>query len=453
MLFIILLLEGFITISVEIITIRQLLPFYGGSVVITSIIIGVFLLFLAIGYRRGGLCRADFLQQLRFNFSLSLFWIGLGLSYSFIAVFHYISIVRLHMPYLWGLFLYLLCVLAPIVYWLGQTIPLTTNLFNQQHRVSHISGRALFLSTIGSFLGALLTSLLFFQYIGVAWTIAINCLLLLVLILYLGVNSGLSWWRGFWLLLALFFILVINIDTEHVHFKKTSNYANYRVIESQDFSRLLQINESNSSLLTADQKGFPYIEFVRDILFNQLNILHKKILVIGAGGFSLTASGAHDNEVIYVDIDPAVKRLAEEDFLRQSIKGTFVATDARLYLEQRQTQFDVIFSDAYSHQTTIPPSLLTMEYFQSIAQHLNENGLFILNVIANPFFQDDYAKIVFNSIHAVFPYCALMPLSWQYPMANVIYVCPKVIKKEAVYRDDLTTATLDYFNSRETAIP
>lgn len=50
----ILILEGFVTISVEILTIRQLIPFYGNSVIITSIIIGIFLLFLAFGYWRGG---------------------------------------------------------------------------------------------------------------------------------------------------------------------------------------------------------------------------------------------------------------------------------------------------------------------------------------------------------------------------------------------------------------
>jgi predicted membrane-bound spermidine synthase len=50
---IILLFEGFITISVELILIRQLIPFYGNSVIVTSVFIGIFLLFLAIGYWRG----------------------------------------------------------------------------------------------------------------------------------------------------------------------------------------------------------------------------------------------------------------------------------------------------------------------------------------------------------------------------------------------------------------
>jgi spermidine synthase len=445
MLFIILLLEGFITISVEILTIRQLLPFFGGSVVITSIIIGVFLLFLALGYWRGGVCREDFFKQLSRNFACSMVWLGVGLSYSFIAVFYHLSAYKAHLSFLSSLFLYLFLVLAPIVYWLGQTIPLTTNLFSQQHRVSHISGRALFLSTIGSFLGALLTSLLLFQYAGVAWTVVINCGLLLGLILFMRLESNVSLWQALGLFLAFGLIIMLNVNAEHAQFKKTTNYANYQVLESAEFSKLLQINRSNSSLLTADKKGFAYIEAVRDVLFNKLNVQRKQLLVIGAGGFSLTAAGTNNNTVTYVDIDPDIKKVAETHFLNQPINGEFIAQDARSYLQQTTAQFDVIFADAYSHHATVPASLLTVEYFQSLANHLSSGGLLVINIIADPLFRDNYASIVFNTIHAVFHYCAVVPIDWQSPLTNLIYVCPNVAKTQAIYRDDLNTATSDFY--------
>ena len=41
-------LEGFVSISVEILAIRQLIPMVGNSVIVTSLIIGIFLLFLAM---------------------------------------------------------------------------------------------------------------------------------------------------------------------------------------------------------------------------------------------------------------------------------------------------------------------------------------------------------------------------------------------------------------------
>lgn len=449
-LLIILLLEGFITISVEILTIRQLLPFFGGSVLITSVIIGVFLLFLALGYWRGGVCQSNIFRRLSRNFTLALIWVGLGLNYTVISVFFYVSTLKWNMALLLSLSLYLLMVLAPIVFWLGQTIPLTTNLFNKELRVSDISGRALFISTIGSFLGAILTSLFLFQYLGVAWTVVINCLILFILVVYIRPHSRHSWWFISCLFLTLLFIKILNVDIEKMQFLKTNNYANYEVTTPSPSSKQFQINHSASSLITADKKGFAYIELMRDILFNKLNLHHKQFLIIGAGGFTLTADGTHGNEVTYVDIDPEIKHLAETHFLNASIKGQFVGKDARAYLSQSQARFDVIVSDAYSNQAAIPPSLLTVNYFQAIANHLKSQGLLLVNIIHDPLFNDDYARNVFNTIHSVFPYCTIMTVNWAYSsLANIIYVCPKMASNNKVYSDNLSTATLDFFNSKQ----
>jgi spermidine synthase len=451
LLFTILLLEGFITISVEILTIRQLLPFFGGSVVITSIIIGVFLLFLALGYWRGGCCKENYFKRLQRNFSASFFLIGIGLSYCLIALFFDFVMVFFAVPFLLGLFLYLLFFLAPIVYFLGQTVPLTTHLFNQELKTAQISGRALFFSTLGSFFGALLTSLIFFQYLGVAWALVINCSLLLCLIIFMQLKRGLPYWHVLGYLLALGCIINLNLNFERNFFKKTTNYANYRVVEDADFRRILEINGSSSSLVTNDQDAFPYIEFVRKLLFQQLHLQHKSILVVGAGGFTLTTKGSYENNVTYLDIDKNIKTLAEAHFLHRPIEGHFIAEDARRYLRENPKKYDVIFSDAYSHRMSIPPSLLTVDYFQLLARHLNKNGLMIVNIIANPFFQDNYARTVFNSIHAAFPYCTVVPIQWK-KMANMMYVCPKTPQHdEWVYRDDRTTATMDYFKSLEAA--
>lgn len=446
-LFIVLLLEGFITISVEVLTIRQLLPFFGGSVLITSIIIGVFLLFLALGYWRGGVYKHDFLKQLTRNFSLSLLWIGIGLSYSFIAVFYYVSAYQIHMPFLLSLTVYLLLVLAPIVYWLGQTVPITTNLFNQDQRVSRISGSALFLSTIGSFLGAIVTSLVFFQYLGVAYTVAINCILLLLLVMLLQRQLAFAPCKWIMLIVAMVFILFLNINVERLHFVRTNNYGNYRVLTTPDFTRILQINESSSSSIGEDKRAFPYIEFIRKILFTDFKLENKDILVIGAGGFTLTAKGAHHNKVTYVDIDPDIKSLAEQHFLRDNIKGHFIGMDARRYLMQTDRQYDVILSDVYSHQATIPPSLLTVEYFQRLKRHLRKDGFMIANIIANPTFDDAFSQRVYNTILRVFPFCAVTPLNWEYPLTNVIYICPNRQADMSIYRDDLSSSTTDFFKS------
>lgn len=444
----ILLVEGFITISLEILTIRQLTPFFGNSVIITSLIIGVFLLFLALGYWRGSLQSDDFLKKLRNNFIASLVGVGLGLSYAYIAFFFYITVIKWSFAFLYSLTLYLLLTIAPIVYWLGQTIPLTTNLFNQQQRISQVSGRALFISTLGSFLGAVITSLLFFQFLGVAWTIVINCLLIALLIIITQINNHWSWQILIFLIIVLFGIKLINVDYEHLHFKLTNNYGNYQVHKSLAERKILEINLSPSSLLTSNQQGFAYINFIQDLLFKQLKLKQQKILVIGAGGFSLTAAGTYGNQVSFIDIDPDIKHFAEHYFLEKKINGKFLAQDARAYLSRSREKFAVIISDVYSHQSAIPNSLLTTEYFQQLAKHLQPKGLMIANILSNPLFNDAYSQRINNTIHQIFPFCAIMPLSWQHKMMNVIYVCSKQEIDESNYNDNLNTAALDYFKSQ-----
>ncbi len=447
-LLLILLLEGFITISVEVLTIRQLVPFYGGSVLMTSLIIGVFLLFLAVGYWRGGQHQKDILKVLYRNFALSFFWIGVGLSYSFLSVFYYMSLVYLNQSFLVSLALFLFLVLAPIVYWLGQTVPLTTNLFNQEQGVSRISGKALFLSTIGSFLGALLTSLVLFHFLGVAWTIVINCFLLLVLLCVMSAFQAKYYLQTGMFFLGLIFIFILNVSYEKNGFSRTNNYANYQVVALPDFSKVLQVNNSMSSKVTQDKKGFPYIEFIKRLLFDDMKLSNKEILVIGAGGFSMTAAGTHENQFTYVDIDPEIQTIAEEHFLKEPIKGAFVGEDARLFLQKHDKKWDVILSDVYSNQTTIPPMLLTQEYFQAIKKRLKPAGFMIVNAIANPFFENNYAKAIHQTIESVFPYCVVYPLEFSQPNANIIYICPNDSgSNKPIYRDDKTTATLDYYDS------
>lgn len=443
-LLIILLLEGFITISVEILTIRQLTPFFGSSVVITSIIIGIFLLFLALGYSHGGLYKEDCLQKLRRNFMLSLFWIGIGLSYAFLWYFFKTTLYVWHFPALASLILYLLLVLAPTVYWLGQTIPLTTNLFNQEQKVSQISGHALFLSTVGSFLGALVTTLILFQYAGIAWTVVVNCLLLWLLIARIPHPNKLP--VGL-LLIALCSIKMLNVDFEKNTFVLTNNYGNYQVQAQADNSRTLFMNLSASSQLSHQNTGFPYIEFIKNFLFKEMKLENKQLLVIGAGGFSLSAAGVGNNIVTYVDIDKDIKEVSEKYFLQKPIQGEFHSDDARLFFNKFPEKiYDVIISDAYSHTNSIPQSLLTQEYFRQIYNHLAPSGILIANIIADPLFRNTYSRRVHNTIGSLFNHCTVTPIGWS-QSSNMLYVCTKQHEDRMVYTDNASSATLDFFNA------
>ncbi|HBC71861.1 MAG TPA: hypothetical protein DCZ38_03690, partial [Coxiellaceae bacterium] len=252
---IVIFLEGFVSISIEILTIRQVIPVAGTSIIVTSLIIGIFLLFLAIGYWRGGLYRDNFTSILRRNFIIAAGLMGIGISYPFIAYFfvtleHYIATSN----FLFILTAYLLLIIAPIIYLIGQTVPLSMNLMNPDKRIAETGGKVLFLSTLGSFLGAPLASLLFMEFFGVAWSVFINFSILIIMVflfskktkerlLYIILAAGIGW-----------FVYKLNISFEKEHFIATTNFANYSVSDgvapdSGWKGKILESNNAYSSFI------------------------------------------------------------------------------------------------------------------------------------------------------------------------------------------------------------
>ncbi|CAL7960352.1 conserved membrane hypothetical protein [Gammaproteobacteria bacterium] len=448
-------LEGFVSISTEILTIRQLIPVAGTSIIVTSLIIGIFLLFLAIGYWRGGLYRENFTAILRRNFIIASGLMGIGIAYPFIAFFFIVT--EQYIPnsnLLFALTIYLILIIAPIIYLIGQTVPLTMNLMDPKKRTAEIGGNALFISTLGSFLGALLTSLLLMEFLGVAWTVFINFLILTTLVLCFSKNKE---WLRYALLAGIMGLVVyrLNISFEKNHFITTTNYANYNVIKNiesdlRSTGKILVANNSLSSFIGDDKKTFPYIELIKRILFKDLALHDAQILVLGAGGFTLSASETHDNHFTYVDIDPKIKSIVEKNFLAK-INGDFVAQDARVYLVNHIQQYDAIISDTYSNARSIPPALLTHEYFSSIKHALKPNGFAIFNIIAKPFLNDAYSKRADSTIRTVFGNCLASPLTYADNLTNIIYVChpSQNAQDKMVYTDNHNTADLDFIFLRK----
>lgn len=450
-LFIIIFLEGFISISIEVLTIRQLIPVVGNSVIVTSLIIGIFLLFLALGYYRGGYYRKNYLEILQKNFCIASVILGIGLSYLFIyALFLGIN-TYITSSALVALIIYLLLITAPLIFILGQTVPITTNLFRHKHHIGAISGTVLFLSTLGSFLGAVMTAAIMMNFFGVAWTVMINFIGLFALIVLLQTVTRDKWLTTIFIIFAGAVIYEINVRYETNFFLKTTHYNNYFLIKDYKHpelgvGRVLSVNNSASSYLNDKKQGFKYIELIKKVLFKDLALTNKDILVIGAGGFSLSAESDYGNHFLYVDIDKAIKPVAKEGFI-EKINGEFIAEDARKFLLDKVNQYDVIVSDAYSNIYAIPFYLLTREHFLNIRRALKKNGYAVFNIIMSPTLESKYAKRIDNTIHSVFPSCTITPADYRGKVANTVYVCKKTSydNEKGIYTDNINTITLDFY--------
>ncbi len=441
-LFSVILIEGFVSIATEIITIRQLLPVVGGSIEVTSYIIAVYLLALAYGYKRGGQYVGNYTGVLQRNFLIASVLIGVGLSYNFVQFFFVLIPTG-------ALLLYLSIITAPLVYLLGQTLPITMNLFSAECRASEIGSKVLHISTLGSFLGSILTTIVLMNYIGVTWTILTTCILLILAALLVSTNIRHSVLLGTIVLVP--FIAITNLYGLHSNVLHSNAYNTYQIIEpftSRDHSvgKLLVLNNSGSSYLAHDTyTGSEYIEIIKKIIFSDLHLRNNNILVLGAGGFSLSASGDYTNYFTYVDIDPDLYKVSEKYFI-DKVNGEFIAQDAREFLLHNKIKFPIIVADTYGHSTHIPAHLLTIEYFNLLANNLTENGAAIINTIINPLLVDKYSKSVDATIRSAFANCMSIPREYANEPKNVIYVCNNSAAKHKsiiVYSDDINRSALD----------
>jgi spermidine synthase len=445
----IVLIEGYVTISAEILFIRQLLAFVGGSIIVTSLIIGVFLLFLAAGYHCGGRIKKNFRGVLQRNLNIATMFFGIGISYPLVGFIFYVCIHFFHLGLLAYLSIYLVLITAPLVFVLAYTVPVVMDMLKVNQSAGSLGGKMLALSTIGSFLGATLTSLISLHYFGVAWSITFSSALLALMAILLAKPGYPRVFQMIFSVVLIACVYLINVTYEHTNFNLTDNYANYNVSEIHHI-KYLTINNSHSSALTQNHTPYAYIQLVQKILFSKhgRDFHHKNILIIGAGGFTLTAKGTHQNKVTYVDIDPNIKAVVEKHFLKH-IKGHFVGADARVFLEHSQKKYSAILSDAYSNISTVPSYLMTANYFELLRAHLVNGGLAIFNIIANPSFKDAFSQHIDNTIRAVFSHCTAQPLSYAASPTNMVYVCvkQKTSYHPVIYTDDLNNVTRDLFLS------
>jgi len=450
----ILLLEGLASSGLQMLTIRQVTAHIGSSVLVTSIVVSTFLAALALGYYIGGRSASQrYRTMLVRNLVISIGIFGIGISYPAVDLFFTqadaltLGTGLLHHP-LVHLFAYSWLVLAPLVFFLAQTVPLLLHTSASDTSKSEAAGTLTALSTVGNVMGCLLSALVLMVVFGVGTAIVVNCALLLIALLFMVDLKKRADWGA--VSLGSVFLLIagfLNVIVERQLFDATSEYANIKVVE-HDNGRALLVNRQFASFTNDQQHAWPYVEVMRDALRAQPNL--KTVAVLGAGGFTLTSDGGLDAHVTYVDVDSDLHAIAEAKFLKESIKGTFVAADARGFLLDRQTGFDAIVVDLFSSSVMIPAHTATREFFELVESRLNTNGIAIMNIAANPLLDDPYSVRIDATVRAAFDRCVTDLSGFNGGLENIVYFCRPSrtgINSEVagVYQDDREGVSIDAF--------
>ena len=446
-LFVVVFIEGFCSLGAEVLALRQLVPHLGSAIVVTAPTIGLFLLALALGYQTGARTRDDYVGTVARNFLVAALLAGVGLAGVTVdAIFA--AVASPVLAYL----LFIGAVLGPLAWLMGQTVPILTNLMRHE-RTGEASGYALYHSTLGSFLGSVTLSLGLMPWLGVSAAVSL-CALLLV------VGHGVLTWRptsGRALagLAALGVTAAFHLGPRPGVLAETA-YATYGVapvsVPGLVEARALRNNDSLASLIDASEppRYARYVQHIRQLLLDTHALRDRDILVLGAGGFTLSHRETA-NRYTYVDIDPAIRDLAERHFLREPIRGEFVADDARHFVASTPRRFDAVVVDVYSAQTSIPGHLVTREFWQAARRVLQPDGLLIANLLLDGRLATPYARNLLATIESVHGRCVVDVLHRTQPLSNVVVTCRNDSPPPAsatVYVDERNAADLDHARSR-----
>lgn len=447
--------EGFFTLSLELIAIRKSIPFVGNGTEVISVIISAVLLPLSLGYSFGGKRYASAIKKskktkLRHILTMNILLIVVISSVGFNAIFMegFFYLLR-DFNELGKIVVFSSIFLSIPSFLLGQTVPLLSNYFSDEN-ISKITGKMLFLSTFGSFCGSLFTTIILMRYIGASWTLVLVEVMLVSLIILLYKNKVKA------VAISLGFVMILLSTTAFANnvlkLSYENSYNTVAVIEKER-GRYLSINRSRSSFLSKSGKSFQYVESINKMIQSAPSGVKKDILVIGAGGFTIGLTDTI-NDYTFIDIDTDLKALVETDFLKKPLGKNkhFVATEIRSYLIKNHKQYDLIIVDAYTNINAIPGSLVTKEFYELLKDRVKDDGIVVSNVVSHALMNDKYSMHIDNVIRSVFDRVRVVTVDTKKALAifdktvegtNNLYIAFKKPGSTSIYTDDKNNYSFD----------
>ncbi len=467
LLYTIIIIEGYVVLSTELLAIRQTIPYVGSGTDTVSIIIAAVLMPLAFGYQNGGKfrpkkCCGQFLsirKKLISNIIIAALILLPGMSALFISwFFPYLGSIGLDNRIIQTSVYSVLFIVVP-VYLLGQTIPLVSNYFSSQ-KLAKVTGHMLFFSTLGSFMGAVFSTLVLMSTIGVHNTVTINFILLSVLIILLSKKK-----TGMEVLTTLAITLIaIAVNSNGLMtagnnpMAKDGGFRTEKLI-LKDNARYILLNSDRLKPYDSYGRKAPYIEFFEKVAIDPIIISEKPrdILVIGSGSFIL---GIEDRRNIYsfVDLDEKLLDKAKDLITKEKIGDNkkFLTEPAREFLSniiKKGKKFDVVFLDSHIGGATIPERLLTQEFFRQIKDVMKDKAIMMASFILSPTFNNPAARNVDNTLRSVFPNLSRVVVNgnvnlWDSDpniLADVVYIYrhENNYVNGTVYTDDKNTVFYD----------
>ena len=384
------------SLAVEFGAARLLAPYFGTSLYVWGVLIGLVLIYLSAGYVIGGRLadrRPDEILLYQITAWAGL-WIGLVPLVSYpILLASQQGFRELSIGLVGGTLVAVMLLFAVPVILLGCVSPFAIRLLLKNvESGGNTAGRVYALSTAGSILGTFLPVFWFIPTYGTRPTLEAFGL---VLVLF---SIAAMWPRKrFYAVFAIAVILAWIVlpsgikppEVGTLLTERESAYNYIQVVQAGTVTELI-LNEGqavHSVYDSTDNLTHGYWDYL--LVANAFQPAQpsatnpRSIAILGlAGGttarqYRLAYGDSID--ITGVEIDPEILSLGHQYFHLGDARAHEVTSDARYWVATTSGRYDVIVLDAY-RQPYIPFHLTTKEFFAQVRGHLNPGGVAAVNV-------------------------------------------------------------------------
>ena len=395
--------SGMASLGIEFGASRLLAPYFGTSLYVWGVLIGLVLIYLSVGYVIGGRL-ADRRPSAELLFQLTAWaglWIGLIPLIAYpILLQSQQGFATVSVGLVLGTLLAVVLLFAVPVILLGCVSPFAIRLLLKEVETGGNTAGAVYgLSTAGSILGTFLPVFWMIPTFGTRPTLVMFSVALLGLsILGLWPRTVAELWPRRWVFAAFLLIVLLGaVFLQHgikppavgtLVYEKDGAYHYIQVVKVGSKTELI-LNEGEAvhsiydsqSLLT----GGPWDYMLLGSYFRPAQLQEprpSRVAILGlAGGTAarqLTAAFGPSVDITGVEIDPDVLNVAHRYFHLDEPNVHAVVQDARYWLATETGRYDVIVMDAY-RQPYIPFHLATKEFFGLARDRLSAGGSVIVN--------------------------------------------------------------------------
>jgi len=415
---------GMTSLGVELTASRLLDPFFGNSLIIWAVLIGMVLLYLTVGYYVGGKW-ADRKPYYRVLYQITA-WSALLIGVvPFVArpvlMWSVQGFAEYSAGILAGSLLGVVLLFSIPITLLGCVSPFAIRLSMEEEGIEssgNVAGGLYALSTMGSLVGTFLPVLVLIPNIGTRNTFLLLAFILLAVSL-VGLFVELRGRAVAYLLMILVLVALILLspgglikpaEYGEVLYETESAYNYIQVVQWGD-EVWLKLNEGQGVHSIYDPNsvlvGGIWDYFLIAPFFNNAPHTADQVDSLALIG-SAAGTVAKEYTAVYgpipidgAELDPEIIRVGREYFDMTEPNLNAVAQDGRYFLANSDKTYDVVAVDAY-RPPYIPFHLTTREFFGQVREHLTDNGVVAINVGRT---QHDWSlvEVLASTLKAEFP--------------------------------------------------